>query len=149
MSKTEKKPTKQESPKPTQPVQAGRASFLPQTEPEPPAHEVTVEAPAPPDETPVPTSAKSAVPLVTLRIHRVDPRTIEIILTIPPLAPCKERKLLPIEYTPEILASLVGDMIERAGQSARRDGEYQYYRKQQEDAEARARIDPRSMIHTR
>jgi len=89
------------------------------------------------------------VPLVTLRIHRVDPRTIEVILTIPPLAPCKERKLLPIDCTPEVLASLVGDMIERAAQSARRDGEYKHYRKQQEDAEARARIDPRSIVHTR
>lgn len=124
--------------------ESARSSFIPEAESEPAPH--VTNAVQSDEETPrrvIELSPSNMVTPVSLRIHKLDDRQIEITLTVPPLAPCVERKFLPMKYSPEELASITADAIRRAAESARADGIHQHARKQREEAEAKARFEKR------
>lgn len=112
------------------PIAEKRDSFIPQAEPPPPPE--VVEANAPP----------SNDGPVRLQIEQ-DGRSLKVTLTVPPLEPCVANRpnILPnIGGSPERLASIIADTIAEAAASAREDGIFQHYRREQEENEAKTRF---------
>lgn len=82
-------------------------------------------------------------PSITLKTEKVTDREVYVTLTIPPLEPITERIFLPIDASPEQLASITGIAIKNAGERARSDGINKHAMKEQQDNEARERLGQR------
>lgn len=120
-----------------------RATFIPSEVEETPTRGFIPEAPPPPPPTVVemqsPTVGIGETGGVILKMTRTGEREIEISLTIPPLEPCVEKLFLPLKVSRERLASITAGAIKRAAGSAETDGVIQHSRKEQEEAESKAR----------
>jgi hypothetical protein len=115
-----------------EPKAEARSSFLPDEPKESTAEEHVTEA-----------ETEETGP-VTLTITKTEDRMLEVALLLPPLKPSVEKIFLPLQCSPEQLASITASAIKRAAHSAEADGIYLHAAKQQEENEARERFERRA-----
>lgn len=115
-----------------------RESFLPSADP--PRAPITAET--------SPLSVPSAdgkttlsLPAIAISIEDIGDRRIRVSLTVPPLSPCIQELFLPLQISPEKLASITHGVIQRCAEEGVTDGITQHQRRLEEELESKDRYE--------